>query len=189
MTNEPIITLSIREIGSSPSSEYLFNILLDGKPLSSNQSLSATDSRLLREISRNFSALFEQDCMPEKGAEAQWELGKRLFDLWLASSWEKIVAAITTSSLRFLVIASESPEILNLPWELLLFLMASFSESIPSSKSAAFPVPESSLFPLPESCAQGPCGYSSWHALQMISSSSTTSTRKRRYSVRSMVSK
>jgi len=147
MTNEPIITLSIREIGSSPSSEYLFNILLDEKPLSSNQSLSATDSRLLREISRNFSALFEQDCMPEKGAEAQWELGKRLFDLWLASSWEKIVAAIPTSSLRFLVIASESPEILNLPWELLLLPDGEFLGIHPLFKIRRLPSSGKQLVP------------------------------------------
>ena len=64
--------------------------------------------------------LFEQGCRPEKDADAQRALGKQLFDFWLASSWEKIEAAVPVGSLRFLVIASDIPEILNLPWELLL---------------------------------------------------------------------
>jgi tetratricopeptide (TPR) repeat protein len=112
--------LSIKESEERPNTAYLFDIQLDGKTLLSNQSLSLADSRAVREISRSFGALFEQGCMPEKDADAQRALGKLLFDLWLASSWEKIKAAVPVGSLRFLVIASEIPEILNLPWELLL---------------------------------------------------------------------
>ena len=120
MGQEPTITLSIKESGERPNTTYLFHILLDGKALTSNQSLSLPDSQAVREISRSFGALFEQGCRPEKDADAQRALGKQLFDLWLASSWEKIKAAVPVGSLRFLVIASEIPEILNLPWELLL---------------------------------------------------------------------
>ena len=120
MGQEPTITLSIKEAGERPNIAYLFHILLDGKALTSNQSLSLPDSQAVREISRSFGALFEQVCQPEKDAEAQRALGKQLFDLWLATSWEKIMAAVPVGSLRFLVIASEIPEILNLPWELLL---------------------------------------------------------------------
>ena len=58
--------------------------------------------------------------MPEKDAGAQRALGTRLFDFWLASSWEKIKANVPSGTHRFLIIASEVPEILNLPWELLL---------------------------------------------------------------------
>jgi hypothetical protein len=93
---------------------------LSGNPITSNQSLSLPDSRAVREISCRFGSLFEQGCMPEKDADAQRALGRQLFDLWLATSWEKIRAAVPVGSLRFLVIASEIPEILNLPWELLL---------------------------------------------------------------------
>jgi len=74
----------------------------------------------VREISHSFGSLFEQRCRPEKDADAQRALGRQLFNLWLASSWEKIQAAVPVGSLRFLVIASEVPEILNLPWEMLL---------------------------------------------------------------------
>jgi len=120
MGQEPTITLSIKESGERPNSIYLFHIMLDGKVLSSNHSLSLQDSQTVLEISRNFGALFEQSCRPEKDAEAQIALGKQLFDFWLASSWEKIKAGVPVGLQRFLVIASDSPEILNLPWELLL---------------------------------------------------------------------
>ena len=121
MGQDPTITLSIKEAGERPNNTYLFHIQLDGNVITSNQSLSLPDSRSVREISRSFGSLFEQDrCRPEMDADAQRALGKQLFDLWLASSWEKITASVPVGSLRFLVVASEIPEILNLPWELLL---------------------------------------------------------------------
>jgi tetratricopeptide (TPR) repeat protein len=120
MGQEPTITLSIKESGERPNSTYLFHVLLDGKAITSNQSLSLQDSRTVREASRSFGSLFEQGYRPEMDADSQRALGKQLFDLWLASSWEKIKAGVPVGALRFLVIASEAPEILNLPWELLL---------------------------------------------------------------------
>ncbi|HPS91472.1 MAG TPA: tetratricopeptide repeat protein [Methanothrix sp.] len=120
MGHEPAITLSIKEAGEHPASTYHYHILLNGSPITSNQSLSLPESQAVREISRNFAALFEGGCRPEKDADAQRALGRQLFNLWLAPFWEKIRAAVPVGSLRFLVIASEVPEILNLPWEMLL---------------------------------------------------------------------
>lgn len=120
MGQDPTITLSIKESGDRPNSSYLFHVFLDGKPLPS-QSLSPSDSAAVREISRSFSSLFEQGgCRPENDASAQRALGERLFSLWLASVWDKIQAGLPSGSSSLLVIASESPEILNLPWELVL---------------------------------------------------------------------
>ena len=120
MVQEPTITLSINESGDRPNSIYLFHVFLDGKPLSS-QSFSQSDSAAVRKISRSFGSLFERGgCRPEKDAAAQRALGTRLFSLWLAPAWDKILAARPSGSSSFLVIASEAPEILNLPWELLL---------------------------------------------------------------------
>jgi CHAT domain/AAA ATPase domain len=120
MGQDPTITLSIKEAGVRPNTTYLFHVLLDGTPLTSNQSLSLPDSQAVRELSRSFGSFFEPGCRSGMDADAQRALGKQLFDLWLASSWVKIMAAVPVSTLRFLVIASEIPEILNLPWELLL---------------------------------------------------------------------
>lgn len=120
MSLEPTITLSIKESGDRSNSYYQYHIFLDGKPLTS-QSLSPSDSAAVREISRTFGSLFEQGgCRPEKDASAQRALGARLFSLWLASTWDKTLAATPSGSSSLLVIASEPPEILNLPWELAL---------------------------------------------------------------------
>jgi hypothetical protein len=109
----------IKESGAPPNATYLFHISLDGRALLTNQGLSLSDSEKLREISRSFGSLFEQACRPQKEAASQAALGARLFDLWLASSWEKIRAAVPSGSTSFLTIASDASEILNLPWELL----------------------------------------------------------------------
>jgi tetratricopeptide (TPR) repeat protein len=139
MSQEPTITLSIKESGERPNTTYLFHILLDEKALTSNQNLSLPDSQAVREISRSFNSLFEQGCKPEKDAGAQRALGKQLFDLWLAPSWKKINAAVPVGSLPFLVIASEIPEILNLPWELLLPPDSDFLGIIPLFRIRRFP--------------------------------------------------
>jgi hypothetical protein len=120
MGQEPAITLSIKESGEHPASTYHYHILLNGNPITSNQSLSLPESQAVCELSSSFAALFEGGCRPEKDAESQRALGRQLFDFWLVPSWEKIRAAVPVGSLSFLVIASEVPEILNLPWEILL---------------------------------------------------------------------
>jgi hypothetical protein len=90
MTQQPTITLSIKESGAPPNATYLFHISLDSQLILTNQSLSLPDSEKLREISRSYSSLFEQACRPEIDAGADAALGAQLFDLFLASSWEKI---------------------------------------------------------------------------------------------------
>ncbi len=120
MTKDPSITLSISESGTHPNISFRFHIILDGKVLASNLSLSLRDSKAIREISHSYGVLFEQGCRPMKKAEAQKASGRKLFNLWLASSWDKIKASIPVGSQRFLVIASDVSEVLNLPWELLL---------------------------------------------------------------------
>ena len=119
MDPQPTITLSIKESGAPPNTTYLFHISLDGHPILTNQSLSPQDSETVREISRRYSSLFEQSCRPEMDPGAEAALGAQLFALFLASSWEKICSAVPSGSTRFLIVASDAPEILNIHWELL----------------------------------------------------------------------
>jgi hypothetical protein len=102
----------------------------------------------------------------------------QVFDLWLASSWEKITKAVPVSALRFLVIASEVQEILNLPWELLLPPEGEFLGINPLFRIRRFPSPQSGWLPSPGICARGPCACSSWSAPPRIWRLWTT--RKRR---------
>ena len=121
MGQDPTITLSIKEAGERPNSTYLFHILLDGTPLTSNQSLSLQDSQAVRELSRQLwrSVRAEMQAGDERRRpEGSWESSSS------TSGWQhpgrRSRQAVPVGTLRFLVIASEVPEILNLPWELLL---------------------------------------------------------------------
>ncbi len=116
MTKDTIITLSINEAGTPPQSTFLFHVMVDGDVVASNQSLSPDESKAVREISRRYNALFEGAFAPRLAAEKLTALGAELFGLWLARSWEKIKAKVAPGSRRLLVVASDLPDVLNLPW-------------------------------------------------------------------------
>jgi len=118
MTKDAIITLSINEAGTPLQSTFLFHVMVDGNVVASNQSLSPDESKAVREISRRYNALFEGGFAPRLAANTMNTIGAELFGLWLAGSWEKIKAKVKSGTLRLLVIASDLPDVLNLPWEL-----------------------------------------------------------------------
>ena len=119
MTVDSIITLSIDEAGPPGQGVFLFHVMVDGEVVTSNQSLSPEESKAVREISRRYNGLFKGAFVPRLAAEKLAAIGSELFALWLAGSWEKIRAKVAQGSLRLLVIASDLPDVLNLPWELL----------------------------------------------------------------------
>ena len=166
MDPQPTITLSIKESGAPPNTTYLFHISLDGHPLLTNQSLSFPDSEKLRQLSRSYSSLFEQACRPEMDAGAEAALGAQLFGFFLASSWEKIRAALPSGRTRFLTIASDNPEILNLPWELLRPPESDFLGLDPLFAIRRLPGFEKKLDSFRASCGPAPCACSSWPALR-----------------------
>ena len=182
MNPQPTITLSIKESGAPPNTTYLFHISLDGHPLLTNQSLSFPDSEKLRQLSRSYSSLFEQACRPEMDAGAEAALGAQLFGFFLASSWEKIRAALPSGRTRFLTIASDNPEILNLPWEMLLPPEGDFLGLDPLFAIRRLPGSVKKLESFTGSCGPGPCACSSWPALPPIRPLWTTSGKKRRSS-------
>jgi hypothetical protein len=126
MTKDAIITLSINEAGTPPQSTFLFHVMVDGEVVASNQSLSPDESKAVRETSRRYNGLFEGGSAPKLAGEKMAALGAELFGLWLASSWDKIRAKVAPGTLRLLVIASDLPDVLNLPWELLRPPMSDF---------------------------------------------------------------
>ena len=118
MGKESVITLQIMMESTSSRSTFHYHILQDGRVVASNQSLSQTDTNAVHDISHRYALLFELFDTPALSIQAQEQLGKRLFNLWLASTWDRI--KIPTGSKRILVIASDTPGVLNLPWELML---------------------------------------------------------------------
>ena len=119
MAKDAIITLSIDEAGIPPRSTFLYHVMVDGEVVASSQSLSPAESKAIREISRRYSALFEGGFAPRLAADKLAAIGAELFALWLAGSWEKIKAQVAPGTRHLLVIASDLPDVLNLPWELL----------------------------------------------------------------------
>jgi tetratricopeptide (TPR) repeat protein len=119
MSKETTIILSIRETGTSTQRAFMFNILLDGEIIASNQSLSLAESQTMRDLSHRYSVLFEQRRQPHITSDNLKAFGAELFNVWLAKSWSKITAKVPVGALRLLVIASDVADILNLPWELL----------------------------------------------------------------------
>jgi tetratricopeptide (TPR) repeat protein len=118
MVQESIITLSISQALDLAGRTFQYYVMQDETLLVNSQSLSAEESKEVREISRRYAALFEHGRRPQMKVEEQTSTGKRLFNLWLASSWKKV--KIPSGARRILVIASGVPDILNLPWELLI---------------------------------------------------------------------
>jgi len=116
---EAVITLSIKETPSDDPRVFLFHIQVDGQVIAANQSLSPDASEAVRELSEQYNTLFEKHHAPGLVANNLRAFGRQLFDTWLASVWPAIKAQLQPGARRVLVIASEVPEILNLPWELI----------------------------------------------------------------------
>jgi hypothetical protein len=116
---EALITLSIKETPSDDQHVFFFHIQLDGQVIVANQSLSPEASEAVRELSRQYNALYEKHYAPGLVSNDLRAFGRQLFDTWLVSAWPTIKAQLQPGARRVLVIASEVPEILNLPWELI----------------------------------------------------------------------
>lgn len=116
---DAIITLSIKEAASDDQRVFLFHVQLGGEVVIANQSLSGEDSQAVREISKQYNPLFERHYAPGLISDDLKVLGGQLFDIWLASAWPTIAVRLQPGVRRVLVVASEVPDILNLPWELI----------------------------------------------------------------------
>ncbi len=113
------ITLSIRETEAAAQRIFMFNILLDGQVIVSNQSVSPAESQAMRDFSHRYNILFEQRRQLHIASDNLKALGLELFNVWLAKHWDIITAKVQAGTVRLLVIASDAADILNLPWELL----------------------------------------------------------------------
>ncbi|MCI0489841.1 MAG: hypothetical protein L0229_24890 [Blastocatellia bacterium] len=113
------ITLSIRDKGTPGQPAFIFNLMLDGKVIESDQSLSPDQSQSVRDFSRAYGNLFEHRFAPGVASDNLKVLGAQLFDLWLARAWDRLKTGIPSGAKRSLIIASDAPDALNLPWELM----------------------------------------------------------------------
>ncbi|MBV9790132.1 MAG: tetratricopeptide repeat protein [Chloroflexi bacterium] len=140
----PQVILTIREI-NAPQPLFTVHVLLNDDVLASNRGLTISQSRTVRELSQQFSALFEQRAVPKLAQAAQQSLGDTLFAIWLADVWPTLHQRLHPNAPWQLVIASDVPAILNLPWELLRLPPGIFIGSHPLLRIRRFPQPEHAL--------------------------------------------
>jgi len=114
---EPVVALSISQAGSEPQRTFLFHVEVDGEPVAANLALTAGDARAVRDLARQYTLLFGGSHSPHIASEGLQHVGAELFRLWLAPAWDKVKARVGSRPC-LLVIASDAPDVLNLPWEL-----------------------------------------------------------------------
>jgi len=117
--HEAIITLDIKEVGDGDGRVFVYQVQLNGEVIAANQALSVADSQTVRELSKQYNALFESRYAPRMVSGDLKVIGAQLFNIWLKAAWPQIAARLQAGARRALVIASEIAEVLNLPWELL----------------------------------------------------------------------
>ena len=151
----PQVILTIREI-DAPQPLFTVHVLLNDDVLASNRGLTLSQSRTVRELSQQFSALFEQRTAPKLAQAAQQALGDTIFTIWLADVWPTLSQRLRPDTPWQLVIASDVPAILNLPWELLRLPPGIFVGSHPILRIRRFPKPEHALPNRPRSLPPRP---------------------------------
>jgi len=97
---------------------FSFSVYVDGEAVVSDQSLTPVESQEVREISGQYEMLFGKECEPSAAKGYVGILGPSLFQLWFGASWSSIRARLGGSVMK-LVVSSDAPEVLSLPWELL----------------------------------------------------------------------
>ena len=60
MSKAASITLRIRETGADDEQRFVYDVLVDGKPIASNLSLSPEQAQTARGFSKEFNEFFER---------------------------------------------------------------------------------------------------------------------------------
>jgi tetratricopeptide (TPR) repeat protein len=112
------LVISVLEAGVSAARSLICRIRA-GDELLAERTLSPAASGEVRDISLQYISLFSKDCQAEKAEDYLQLLGDGLFHLFWELDWEKIRDVVAAGA--SIVVASQLPEVLQLPWELLRF--------------------------------------------------------------------
>jgi tetratricopeptide (TPR) repeat protein len=123
---ETVVTYTIRDAGSAGHPALRYNVQVGNTPVAANVALSPQASRSFLDLSGDFNASFEHRNGKGITPQALEALGTELATLGDGWAWDQVTPLLRTGSKRLVVVASELPEVLNLPWELLRLDGASF---------------------------------------------------------------
>lgn len=115
MSNESTVILSVRESGTPGSRSYTFTILFDGMILD-DRTLTPVESQEIGEISGQYQSLFDRSCRYNTTDYLE-TLGSGLFHLFFEVAWGRIRSKASCGKVN-LVVATDIPEVLILPWEI-----------------------------------------------------------------------
>ncbi|MCL6450586.1 MAG: tetratricopeptide repeat protein [Acetobacteraceae bacterium] len=141
------ITLCVRRAGGGAPAALLYHLLVDGVPVASNLALDGGQVQAVEGIWGRYSSLLEDTPSPAAVEEALAELGTGMFNVWLGPLWGRAAARVPVGAHRLLVIASDLPPALNLPWELLRPPGGDFLGLDPRFKIRRLPWPDRPLGP------------------------------------------
>lgn len=114
MRSELVIYVS--EAGASAARSLTCRIRA-GDELLTERILPPVESQEVRDISLQYISLFSKACQAEGAEDYLQLLGDGIFHLFWELDWDKIRATVAQGA--SIVVASQIPEVLQLPWELL----------------------------------------------------------------------
>jgi len=115
VSNESTVLLSIRDAGTPAARSYAFTILADSQTLD-DRTLTPVESQEIGEISGQYQSLFDQSSR-YYATDYLEILGSGLFHLFFEVAWGHIRSKASCGKVN-LVVASDIPEVLILPWEI-----------------------------------------------------------------------
>lgn len=114
------IALEISGTDANGQTPISYNIRVNGEVRFGNIDLASDKLSEMETIGEIYHSLFEDRPTPARVKSAQLgAIGARLYRLWLEPYWPQIRWTARSSERRLLIVASELPSVLNLPWELL----------------------------------------------------------------------
>ncbi|MBF0369834.1 MAG: tetratricopeptide repeat protein [Magnetococcales bacterium] len=118
MSIQPVLTLSIRRTDDE-ATPYQVSTSFNGGEPSPERAIAKAAYRQVHDVVDGYRLLFKKVAPEEMVTNTLFSAGTELFHLWLAPEWSSLAEKFPAGTPLFLTIASEAPEILNLPWEIM----------------------------------------------------------------------
>lgn len=151
------IIISVYEAGSPASRTFAFKIAA-GKEILVERKLTPVESSQVREMAGQYISMFSESCKGNVAQDYLSILGDGLFNIFFETGWQDFGGKILEGGT--MIIASEIPEVLQLPWEYLrladlvvgfddrfsIIRMPKAADGLPASRAEIAPGPLRVLF-------------------------------------------
>jgi tetratricopeptide (TPR) repeat protein len=111
------VLISARDSGTPAARSYAITVEVEGEILD-DRNLTPVESQEISEIAGQYEMVLDQRYQPQTAGNYLEILGFGLFHLIFEKIWGQIRSIVSNSKVK-LIISSDIPEILNLPWEIM----------------------------------------------------------------------